>query len=245
MPGIIACYDAQKAASLITSGGRADTWASIYQGYGSNMNLSAIPATNRPFYESTGLNSLPCIRSDPAEVPDPGMVASSTNPLNETDDFTFAFVAQFDTEDEGTLMGFNRIYLVTKTSPFEIGFTAAANTNLFIPSSISVATAFFYVWTYRLSPATLTVALNGEIVYDNISGQPLAAPTNTFKLYDRHASQSATTTLSDAKLGEVIIGNNFLSNSQVDQVSGHLAWNWGLVSLLPAGHPYKNSRPIV
>lgn len=33
--------------------------------------------------------------------------------------------------------------------------------------------------------------------------------------------------------------------SDVESAEGYLAWKWGLVSSLPSGHPYKNSRPTV
>jgi len=31
--------------------------------------------------------------------------------------------------------------------------------------------------------------------------------------------------------------------SDIEKAEGYLAWKWGLVSLLPSGHPYKNSPP--
>jgi hypothetical protein len=41
-------------------------------------------------------------------------------------------------------------------------------------------------------------------------------------------------------IGEVIIYNSALSTRQRTQVEGYLAYKWGLRSLLPANHPYKN-----
>ena len=35
----------------------------------------------------------------------------------------------------------------------------------------------------------------------------------------------------------------FADNSKTEIMEGYLAWKWGLVANLPAGHPYKNNRP--
>ena len=41
-------------------------------------------------------------------------------------------------------------------------------------------------------------------------------------------------------LAEFLVYNEYLTDSQYQQVEGYLAWKWGLVASLPAGHPYKN-----
>jgi hypothetical protein len=43
------------------------------------------------------------------------------------------------------------------------------------------------------------------------------------------------------KVGEVIIFNSSLSNTQRQQVEGYLAWKWGLASSLPSSHPHALS----
>ncbi len=42
---------------------------------------------------------------------------------------------------------------------------------------------------------------------------------------------------------EVLVFNAALSTSQRQQIEGYLAWKWGLVSSLPANHPYKMFPP--
>ena len=44
-------------------------------------------------------------------------------------------------------------------------------------------------------------------------------------------------------VGEVVYYTGLLTTLQIQQVEGYLAWKWGLQSLLPAGHPYKNAPP--
>lgn len=40
-------------------------------------------------------------------------------------------------------------------------------------------------------------------------------------------------------LGEVIIYNSVLTTNQRQQIEGYLAWKWGVLSSLPANHPYR------
>ena len=44
-------------------------------------------------------------------------------------------------------------------------------------------------------------------------------------------------------IGEIIVYNSYLSDTNRQTVEGYLAWKWGLQSQLPAGHPYKNAPP--
>jgi hypothetical protein len=44
---------------------------------------------------------------------------------------------------------------------------------------------------------------------------------------------------------EVISYNTFLNTTDRQTVEGYLAWKWGLVSSLPATHPYKNNPFII
>jgi hypothetical protein len=48
---------------------------------------------------------------------------------------------------------------------------------------------------------------------------------------------------SDCDLAEIILYDSVLNTSQVQQMEGYLAWKWGLVSSLPANHPFKKWPP--
>jgi hypothetical protein len=52
----------------------------------------------------------------------------------------------------------------------------------------------------------------------------------------------SVTTLT-ASVAEVIVYSTTPSDQQRQQIEGYLAWKWGLVANLPAGHPYKNYPP--
>lgn len=44
-------------------------------------------------------------------------------------------------------------------------------------------------------------------------------------------------------LGELVIFNAALSQTDREKMEGYLAWKWGLVANLPGGHPYKSAPP--
>jgi len=46
-------------------------------------------------------------------------------------------------------------------------------------------------------------------------------------------------------IGEVICGSNALTTDTKNRIEGYLAWKWGIESVLPSNHPYKNHPPFV
>jgi len=44
---------------------------------------------------------------------------------------------------------------------------------------------------------------------------------------------------------EVVATPNDSTTAERQTIEGYLAWKWGLVNSLPAGHPYKNSPPTI
>lgn len=50
---------------------------------------------------------------------------------------------------------------------------------------------------------------------------------------------------SGCQLFEVLMFNSTLSTNDRQRLEGYLAWKWGTVASLPAGHPYKNSPPYL
>ena len=49
----------------------------------------------------------------------------------------------------------------------------------------------------------------------------------------------------DGVVCEIVSYGSTLSTTDRQKMEGYLAWKWNLVSLLPAGHPYKTTRPTV
>lgn len=49
----------------------------------------------------------------------------------------------------------------------------------------------------------------------------------------------------DGVVCEIVSYGSTLSTTDRQKMEGYLAWKWNLVNLLPAGHPYKTTRPTV
>jgi len=63
--------------------------------------------------------------------------------------------------------------------------------------------------------------------------------TNSFAQLRLGHNESELSDL-DGYFAEIV---GFADNSKQEIIEGYLAWKWGLVANLPAGHPYKNSAP--
>jgi hypothetical protein len=63
--------------------------------------------------------------------------------------------------------------------------------------------------------------------------------TNTALFLNGNANNQGDTT----QVAEILHYNDNLTIAQVLKVEGYLAWKWGLVSSLPASHPYKTFAP--
>ena len=60
---------------------------------------------------------------------------------------------------------------------------------------------------------------------------------------DRQIVQSGVNRVFEGDLGELLIFNTALSDSDIQKIEGYLAHKWGRTSALPNDHPYKNSAP--
>ena len=56
-------------------------------------------------------------------------------------------------------------------------------------------------------------------------------------------TEAANVRTANLSMAEFIITPSQLSTVDRQRVQGYLAWKWGLVSNLPAGHPYKTAAP--
>lgn len=79
------------------------------------------------------------------------------------------------------------------------------------------------------SGATSTTALN------TTSNGNYQVGTNSFVVDNTYVWIGA--------IQEVVILNRQLTTTERQKLEGYFAWKWGLVALLPSGHPYKNVAP--
>ena len=84
---------------------------------------------------------------------------------------------------------------------------------------------------------TMSFYSNATIIASNGVQNGKTTVTNTLFINGRNN----TNTLSyPAYIAEFIVYSNALDNFGRQQIEGYLAWKWGLTSLLPSTHPYKN-----
>jgi len=88
--------------------------------------------------------------------------------------------------------------------------------------------------------------VNGSNAYTPVNDYDNSLQTNQeLRLMRNRSSQEL-----DGRLGEFfavadIPGNGGTDLTDLEKGEGYLAWKWGLVNLLPSGHPYKNNPPTV
>lgn len=86
---------------------------------------------------------------------------------------------------------------------------------------------------WRLNGSSRTVRLTG--------GSGANDQSNTAVLWINGGTGGAFD--SGVQVAEILHYNDFLSNAQLQQLEGYLAWKWGLVSKLPGNHAYKTMPP--
>ena len=103
-------------------------------------------------------------------------------------------------------------------------------------SVIATNTAFQVVSKYD--------GTNGFIWKDGTSGGS-SASSGTFGITKYGIGNQANPTGENwiGPIGEVLIYNTALTDTERQLVEGYLAWKWGLQAPLSVGHPYKSSAP--
>lgn len=88
--------------------------------------------------------------------------------------------------------------------------------------------------------------LNGNNAFTPVNDYDNSIQTNQeLRLMRNRASQELDGRLAEFFAVADIPGNSGTDLSDLEKAEGYLAWKWGLVYLLPSGHPYKNSEPVL
>jgi hypothetical protein len=99
----------------------------------------------------------------------------------------------------------------------------------------------------RASQAVLSHLINVVTVYETVSSVSNWSKDHiaTTIVLGGHGSLGTPTRRLNGAIAEVIVWTGALTDATRNKVEGYLAWKWGLVSGLPANHPYKNGAPTV
>ena len=99
----------------------------------------------------------------------------------------------------------------------------------------------FYIHELEYSNDTLYSVENGV----RSNGLSVVYPGLTTAELFTIGARSNIANFFDGDVAEIVIYQSLLSQDAIDRVQGYLAWKWGLVSSLPAGHKYKSYPPKI
>ena len=98
-----------------------------------------------------------------------------------------------------------------------------------------------HVWSMRKNSTKRTQWADGNLEF-NIDDRG-DIPFTTSDLVIGARDQNGISSFGGFEVGEILIFNNALSDSEVEKLQGHLAHKWGLTDNLPGGHKYKTTLP--
>ena len=98
-----------------------------------------------------------------------------------------------------------------------------------------------HVWSMRKSSLKRSQWADGNLEF-NIDDRNLI-PSTTSDLVIGGRDQDGINALGGVEIGEILIYDQALLDSDVHKVQGYLAHKWGLVQNMPNSHPYKAESP--
>lgn len=159
------------------------------------------------------------------------------NSFNQPQPFSVATVIRFDTD---ALADQDFLVSGTETSNPRISIRRRSNNSLEIltqtglvgtPQTITEGND--YIALFRFNTTSSTIRVNGSL---SATG---TIPNNSFDSLNIGGNFSEDQSL-NGFIAELVA---FSSVTDQEIIEGYLAWKWGLVANLPAGHPYKTAAP--
>jgi hypothetical protein len=107
----------------------------------------------------------------------------------------------------------------------------------------------FTIVCFRSTTNVFQLFANGTRQVNSTATLDMPATDTAFTtvgaLTDLETNSNQLVYSSSSEMGEVLMYNAYLSDSQRQQVEGYLAWKWGLIPSIPSPHPYKLALPYV
>ena len=98
-----------------------------------------------------------------------------------------------------------------------------------------------HVWSMRKTSLKRTQWADGNLEY-HIDDRGSIPDTNS-DVVIAGRDQDGITSLSGVEIGEILVYDQALSDSDVSKMEGHLAHKWGLLANMPGVHSYKSETP--
>lgn len=112
-------------------------------------------------------------------------------------------------------------------------------TNVTTTQDITTPMQSFFLQVWR-SPSGLAVEYRSNGTDQSTSGTILS---DTGATGYRLGTASTLIQMWPGDIAEVIVVDSYVTTTVAESLEGYMAHKWGLSSLLPSGHPYKNAAP--
>jgi len=231
-------FDAADASTITLNGSTVSQWADKSSN-GRHMTQST--ASLQPTWAVSSF-SLPSVNFVAHEMISNAISASNSD-----------FAVYSVTKQTKTLTNNNDSVFSTRTN-VNGSFQVASNLTQLVASGQNLSGGFItnlidssIAANYRIVRIESTVTdiktyLNGSLSATSPAGNSFnASPTLGFQL-GRNRGGGAYLWADHA---EWVVTLGVPSPATSDRIEGYLAWKWGQQALLPVGHPYKNSPPMV
>ena len=222
--------DAADSTTITRSGANITGW-------NDKANLYTGTATNSPQYNSNPINRLPTIRFDGASS---RYVLISANNYNYST-MTYFMVIRW-ISGSGGFMGTDTPGNYGRALAVSSPNTQLLLYNQFYTTSVALTAGQPCILSaYFNGTADFTVILNGVKTLFSVAQATGNTNTNGFNIGVFNPTNGGNHSFD---MGEGLVYNSILTDTQREQVEGYLAWKWGIQTSLLTTHPYYTNSPI-
>ena len=246
--------DNTRTAGSVLNNDRVFSWANLGGSLGTAANLTQATSALQPVFVANAQNGLPGMQ----------FIGDVNSNISATITITQTQLSTYSTNNELTIFTVYRhtdtssantyIFNILNTSETRVALQRSywnINQNGSPPGSSSNFTTTFdptnetaYINIMRRSGSTMTNRMTGngtQIITSNSSGN--LALTGSFDQICMGHYRSTDTNADQRFKGyfhELVIFRSALTDQDIQQIEGYLAWKWGLQGSLPTRHAYKN-----
>lgn len=222
---LLGWYDASVASSVTTATGGVSQWDDLS---GNGKHATQATSGNRPDSVTDGIDFVPANNDHLITDVATGTVLRCCAAVLQSDSTTGLRAIVGDRTAVGWLFAINGDKLHMQVAG--VGDILTAGTT-------AVTTGGNRIVLGNSTASTWRVSVNGTAQ----TGSHSVSVSNSAKA-ELGARNGGTGTKYDGIFREVVICTN-LATADQERLEGYLAWKWGLVSSLAAGHPYKDQSP--
>jgi hypothetical protein len=259
-------FDAADTTTITLNGPNVSQWNDKS---GNNRHATQATATNQPLFVTSvpGANGLPAIQTDGNDTL---QIGNRTGLFQDVGGVTIAIVVKYatGTYSANLLPAFVSTGAVPSQSRFALAASVTADVgrigilgrrtdadtlaSLFTATTRSTLAGLSYpsiqIGNGNFSSAQANNFTNGTQDLTNVAFLTAGNTQNSVPLNASLFGVTGSTNNflpAGCQLFEVLMFNSTLSTADRQRLEGYLAWKWGTVASLPAGHPFKNSPPYL